>query len=169
MYKRVNTVLVKIHRPVTGDIRLYEDVAHGNVVIRLVLCHHTHKLVNQLRQGIESVRITAHLAGHPDSYDDIRTHGLAHIHRKIVEHTAVHQYHVPHPHRREHSRDSHTCTDSLGKQTVVEDHLVAADHIGGHTGIRYGHLIEIYGVLIAEAQGIDKTLNIVAVDESRRQ
>ena len=149
-------------------MRLDEHVRKINILIVGVSTKHTDHLRHDITYVVHLFEARHHV-GKFYGNNDIGSHGLRNICRKIVSRTAVYKDHSVRTHRFEKSRDGHGGTKGSINGSAAPVLCLAAYHIRSHTHERYRKVVERHFVLIPHGKTRYLIVDIEPVRVSRRK
>ena len=167
-YHRIHSLGIETQHIEFRDMRLDEHVRKINILIVGVSTKHTDHLRHDITYVVHLFEARHHV-GKFYGNNDIGSHGLRNICRKIVSRTAVYKDHSVRTHRFEKSRDGHGGTKGSINGSAAPVLCLAAYHIRSHTHERYRKVVERHFVLIPHGKTRYLIVDIEPVRVSRRK
>ena len=143
------------------------DVQVAKLAVFLVVAHgyDVHQLGCQLGQRLEVVDIAFEHGRHLDADDDVGADVATDVGGEVVYQTAVHKHLAIEGHRREDAWDGHAGADGFRELAATQHDGITRDDVGGDTGKGDGQLVEVDGILVADAKAVEKVEQVGASDE----
>lgn len=151
------------------DLGMDVQVAKLAVLLVVTPDHDVLELANELGQRLQLVHIVDHAPRHLDADDDVSPHLTADVGGEVVDKPAIDKALPVDGDGGEDAWDGHAGTDGLRKLALTDHHGIARGDVGGHAGEGDGQLVEVDGVLIADAKAVEEVQQVVAGDERTRQ
>ena len=151
------------------DLGMEIEVAELAVFFVVAFDHDVLDLTGELGEGLQLVDVGDHAVGHLDADDDVGTHLTADVGGEVVDKAAVHQELPVDGDGREHAGDGHAGPDGLGELAATQHGGLAGGEVGGDAGEGDGQLVEVDGVLVADAQAVEEVEQVGTGDERAGQ